>query len=162
MIGLDTIPHEYPRVLASLAKELFNQDKLESNPVVPYVQRYSLVHFLISSGHTGIGIPHLIPFDFAIFTNLENYCRNISFMNEIGLSLMVPDDNQGGTAPSPDLSASYNEEGVADTTAGEMTVAEKAREKSFSSGSGMGMAIRTDGSTVCGPRKNIMDFCSIM
>ena len=76
-----------------------------------------------------------VPSKSAIFTNLENYCRNISFMNEIGLSLMVPDDNQGGTAPSPDLSASYNEEGVADTTAGEMTVAEKAREKSFSSGS---------------------------
>lgn len=76
-----------------------------------------------------------VPSKSGIFTNLENYCRNISFMNEIGLSLMVPDDNQGGTAPSPDLSASYNEEGVADTTAGEMTVAEKAREKSFSAGS---------------------------
>ena len=75
-----------------------------------------------------------VPAKNTIANNLENYSRDISFMNEIGISLLVTDDNQGGTAAAADPSACYNDEGVADTTTTELSVAEKAREKSFTAG----------------------------
>ena len=76
----------------------------------------------------------VVPSKNTISSNLENFSRDISFMNQIGLSLLVEDDNQGGTAAAADPSASYNDEGVADTTTTELSVSEKAREKSFAAG----------------------------
>lgn len=76
----------------------------------------------------------VVPSKNTISSNLENFSRDITFMNQIGLSLLVEDDNQGGTAAAADPSASYNDEGVADTTTTELSVSEKAREKSFAAG----------------------------
>jgi len=76
----------------------------------------------------------VVPSKNTIGSNLENYSRDITFMNQIGLSLLVEDDNQGGTAAAADPSAAFNDEGVADTTTAELSVSEKAREKSFPAG----------------------------
>lgn len=75
-----------------------------------------------------------VPAKNTIANNLENYSRDVTFMNEIGISLLVTDDNQGGTSAAADPSASFNDQGVPDTTTTELSVAEKAREKSFTKG----------------------------
>lgn len=70
-LDFSTTPHDNLRFLASSAKELFNQDKAVFKPVVPYVQRYSSLHFIIFSGQTGIGTPHDKPFLFASSTYID-------------------------------------------------------------------------------------------
>lgn len=71
-----------------------------------------------------------------LFDKLDAFSREKTFMNEIGLELMLTDDGEGGTGAIADQNVVLDELGdTVDVNSPEAAVAEKARTKAFPSGS---------------------------